>query len=145
MSRLVGRRAPRDELPPERRARIESALETLRAQRFFPDPKAAAGEGAAPYEFRFADCAAAAAAFRERLPALVETVKAISVAELEAEGRYDAAHHDSFFEEFPDHTSHLDSPSPPPRLHRPAATPMANANLMGMLPRPAGEKSGRDR
>ncbi|MEO5693057.1 MAG: hypothetical protein ABIQ72_08025, partial [Usitatibacter sp.] len=34
MSRLVGRRAPRDELPAARRARIEGSLATLRAQRF---------------------------------------------------------------------------------------------------------------
>ena len=37
MSRLLGRSAPRDELPPDRRERIEWALEVLRRQRFF-DP-----------------------------------------------------------------------------------------------------------
>jgi len=59
MSRLVGRRAPRDELPAARRARIEGSLATLRAQRFFPDPKAAPAEGSPAHEFRYADCASA--------------------------------------------------------------------------------------
>jgi hypothetical protein len=104
MSRLVGRRAPRDELAAGRRARIESALAVLRAQRFFADPKAARlSGGAEAYEFRFADCAGAARAFRERLPALLETVKAIAMAELEAGGSYDEARHDAFFEGFGAH------------------------------------------
>jgi hypothetical protein len=104
MSRLVGRRAPRDELSAQRRARIESALAVLRAQRFFHDPKAARPSGAAEaYEFRFTDCAGAARAFRERLPALVDTVKAIALAELEAGGNYDEARHDAFFEGFGAH------------------------------------------
>jgi hypothetical protein len=100
MSRLVARRAPRDELPAGRRARIEWALANLRSQRFFPDPKAADAERVARYPFQFTECGAAAEAFRERLPALVETVKAIAVAELEAPGRYDERHHDAFFEDF---------------------------------------------
>ncbi len=102
MSRLIGRRAPRDELPPARRARIEWALSVLRAQRFYADPKTGSAPGATPFAFRFEDCVAAAAAFRERLPAVVETVKAIAVAELEADGRYDAAHHDAFFQGYGD-------------------------------------------
>jgi len=101
MSRLVGRRVPRDELSAPRRARIESALATLRAQRFYPDPRS---PSEASFEFAFADCAAAAVAFRERLPALVETVKAIAIAELEADGRYDPPYHDDFFAAFGDHS-----------------------------------------
>jgi hypothetical protein len=97
MSRLVGRRAPRDELPAARRQRIEWALDILRAQRFYADPKAEPAADRAPFDFRFDNCAAAAAAFRARLPALVETVKAIAVAELEADGRYDEQRHDAFF------------------------------------------------
>ena len=101
MSKLVGRRAPRDELPAARRRRIEWALEALRAQRFFPDRKSApAPESVDAYEFRCADCASAALAFGMRLPALVDTVKAIAIAELEADGRYDEAHHDAYFEGF---------------------------------------------
>lgn len=103
MSRLVGRRAPRDELPAARRERIDWALAVLRAQRFYADPKAGSAPEAAPFAFRFEDCASAAAAFRSRLPAVVETVKAIAVAELEADGRYDAAHHDAYFQGYGDH------------------------------------------
>jgi hypothetical protein len=101
MSRLVGRRAARDELPPARRARIESSLATLRTQRFYPDRKVESGEG---YSFQFPDCASVATAFRERLPSLVETVKAIAIAELEADGRYDEPHHDPFFEGYGEHS-----------------------------------------
>ena len=102
MSRLVGRRVPRDELPADRRARIESALAVLRGQRFYPDPKVAQADMA--YGFAFADCASAAEAFRQRLPVLVGTVKAMAIAELEADGRYDPPYHDEFFAAFGDHS-----------------------------------------
>jgi hypothetical protein len=98
LSQLVGRKVPRDELPPERRERIEWALRALRSQRFYPDPKAAAGDAVEAYEYRFTNCTAAAQAFRERLPALVQAMKAIAIAEIEADNRYDDAHHDPFFE-----------------------------------------------
>ena len=137
MSRLVGRRAPRDELPLERRNRIEWALNALRAQRFYPDPKAAPEDAVEPYGFAFDDCASAAAAFRERLPALVRTMRAIAIAELEADGRYDESHHDTFFDGyteasltpddlalFPDYLVCI-----PPGANAAAA----NANLMEML------------
>ena len=134
MSRLVGRRAPGDELPPARRARIEGALATLRAQRFFPDPKA---PGGAAYGFRFADCAAAAAAFRERLPALVEMTKAMAIAELEADGRYDEAHHDAFFAGYGDHALTADDLALFPDylvcIERGRNAAPENANLMEML------------
>jgi hypothetical protein len=137
MSRLVARRAPRDELPAARRARIETALLALRAQRFFPDPKMALPERPAPYEFRFADCAGAAAAFRERLPALVETVKAIAIAELEAAGRYEESHHDAFFDGYAEHSLEATDLAlfpdylvcVPPGLN----SAPGNANLMEML------------
>jgi hypothetical protein len=104
MSRLVGRRALRDELPAARRARIEWALAVLRTQRFYADPKTAPAPGAEPFAYRFADCATAAGAFSARLGAVVETVKAIAVAELEADGRYDEAHHDAFFQGYGEHS-----------------------------------------
>ena len=105
MSRLVGRRAPKDELSPARRRRIESALEVLRAQRFFADPKASRSPDAiVPFGFRFEDCASAAEAFRARLPALGDTVRAMAIAELEADGRFVEADHDPFFESFGEHT-----------------------------------------
>jgi hypothetical protein len=99
MSRLLSRAAVRDPLPAGRRKRIESALATLRAQRFFPDPKGLTPE-IEGFGFRFEDCAAAADAYRARLPALVEVVKALAVAELEAEGRYVEVDHDPYFERY---------------------------------------------
>lgn len=98
MSKLVRRGAPRDELPPARRARIEWALDVLRAQPFFADDHAP--PGVAHFDFVFDNCAAAAAAWRERLPRLTEVVKAIAIAELEAGGAYVEADHDAFFERY---------------------------------------------
>jgi hypothetical protein len=98
LSRLVSRSVPRDELPAARRERIEWALRALLAQRFYPDPKGGYGEAPEAYGYRFASCWEAAEAFRERLPALVQAMKAIAIAELEADNRYDDATHDAFFE-----------------------------------------------
>ena len=102
MSRLLGRSAPRDELPPDRRERIEWALAVLRRQRFFdPAPGTTLAQSPEPpFEYRYSSCRAAVEAFRERLPALVEFVKAMSIAELEADGRYDSSQHDAFFQSF---------------------------------------------
>ncbi len=96
MSRLVTRSAPRQDLPPARRARIEATLAVLRAQPFYPGSSAPAGsESALP--FAFSNCAAAIAAYRTRLPQLVAVVKALAIAELECKGRYNEAEHDPFF------------------------------------------------
>jgi hypothetical protein len=100
MSRLVGRGVPKDELSAARRARLTRTLEVLKAQRFFGDPGAGDAVAPAPYTFRYDDCAAAADAFRARLPALAEVRKAIAIGELEASGRYVEATHDPFFESF---------------------------------------------
>ena len=101
MSKLVARNAPKDELPAARRQRIERALAVLKAQPFYPDPRLADRPDApACYGFRYDNCAAAAAAYRERLPRLVEVVKAIAIAELEADGAYVEADHDPFFADF---------------------------------------------
>ena len=102
MSRLLGRGAPRDELPPDRRERIEWALEVLRRQRFFePSPPSTLARSAEPpFEYRYSSCRAATEAFQERLPAVVEFVKAMTIAEMEADGRYDSARHDVLFGTF---------------------------------------------
>jgi len=99
-SRLVSRNVPKDELSPARRARIESTLAVLKAQRFFADPRLPDAGAGAVFRFLFEDCASADAAFRERLPALAEVVKAIAIGELEAAGRYVEGQHDAFFEQF---------------------------------------------
>ena len=97
LSRIVAKGAPRDELPPTRRERLVRTLGILESQRFFAANDDDAGEA---YGFEFDNCAAAAAAYRERLPELVELVRAMSVAELEAGGHYIEAEHDLFYSAF---------------------------------------------
>jgi len=99
MSRLLGKSGRGHELPDRRRKRIESALAALKRQRFF-EPLPGTQKAGSTYEYRFDDCAAALAAFRKRLPEVVEFVKAMSVAELEADGRYVEAKDDPYFEGF---------------------------------------------
>jgi len=135
MSRLVARNAPEDELPPRRRRRIDWALAVLRGQPFYADPRGTGTD--AVYEFVFNDCAVAIAAHRERLPRLVEVVKAIAVAELEARGGYVEADHDAFFERYDENALTADDLAqfpdylvciPPERNDAPE-----NAGLMHML------------
>jgi len=96
MSRLLSRVDPRGGLGERRRGRIEWALSALKSQRFYPVPvtdrKAAA---VAAYEFAFDGAGAALAAFRQRLPALIDLLKALQVAELEVEGAYTERVHDA--------------------------------------------------
>jgi ferredoxin len=101
MSKLVLRNVPTDELPAARRQRIEWALSVLRGQPFYPGP-AASKAAAEPYGFTFDNCAAAIEAHRARLPRVVEVVKAIAIAELEARGGYVEVDHDPFFEGYDD-------------------------------------------
>jgi hypothetical protein len=137
LSRIVGKGAPRDELPVGRRRRVEHALAELESQRFFATPDAADDAGRACFNFQFDNCAAAAQAFRERLPEVVALVKAISIAELEATGRYVEAEHDLVFEAFGEQSLTADDLArfpdylvciPPQRNDAPE-----NANLMEML------------
>ncbi|NJD87413.1 MAG: hypothetical protein FIB05_05290 [Betaproteobacteria bacterium] len=97
MSRLVGKNAPKDELTPGRRKRIEWALTVLKSQRFHPSKL---GTAQATHEFLFDNVAGAVAAYRDRLPQVVELVKAIAVAELETRNGYNEADHDPFFEAY---------------------------------------------
>ncbi len=95
MSGLLDKRSGQSRLSGERMERIERSLEVMRTQRFFPgdsEPEA--------YGFTFKSCGEALAAYRERLPALVELAKAVRVAVLEIEGRYEPEVHDTYFESF---------------------------------------------
>ncbi|MBK9681785.1 MAG: hypothetical protein IPO59_00310 [Betaproteobacteria bacterium] len=102
MSRLVARGAPKDELPPARRQRIEWALSTLSNQVFYPSLHGGATDPV-PAGFAFDSCAAAMEAFRSRLPKVAELVKAIAVAELEVAGRYVESEHDPVFDHYDEH------------------------------------------
>ncbi|HWS27114.1 MAG TPA: hypothetical protein VN259_11160 [Xanthomonadales bacterium] len=98
LSRIVGKGAPRDELPPARRARLEHTLAVLQSQRFFATHEDAVADEV--HAFEFDNCAAAAQAWRERIDEVAVLVKAISVAELEVHGRYVEAQHDLVFDAF---------------------------------------------
>ena len=100
MSRLLARVAGASTLRPSRLRRIEWALSVLRSQPFFHTGKEDPKRTAAKYNFVFDSCAAACEAYGERLPRMVELLKAIAVARLEAEGRYIEGRHDAFFAAF---------------------------------------------
>ena len=91
-------------MPEGRRQRVRGLLSVLRAQRFY----AAAGEAdkwigvGEPYSFIFEKCSDAVAAYRERMPKMIELAKAIAMARLEIESAYSEARHDAFFAEFGD-------------------------------------------
>jgi len=103
MARLL-RTAPLAEpIPRRRRARIQAALDILRGQQFVNAPDGSAEATVNGYRFRYEDGRQALAAFRERLPAMAELVKALSIAELESDNHYDEGRHDAFFEGFDEH------------------------------------------
>ena len=139
LSRIVGKGVPQDELPASRRARIERTLAVLESQRFFALLDAGGEElpGRETYGFEYASCQDAAEAFRERLAAAADLVKAMSIAELEILGRYDEEDHDVFFAHFGPHSLTADDLARlpdylvciPPERNDAAE----NANLMEML------------
>ena len=102
MSKLLAKALPKVEFPESRRKRIRELLAVLGAQKFYPCADAAAKKTAAakPYSFLFDSCAGALAAFRERMPRLIELAKAIAIAELEIDGQYSESKHDALFEQF---------------------------------------------
>jgi hypothetical protein len=87
-------------LPAGRRLRIREVLSVLQSQRFFAPPEEAATHHAPSWSFAFESGEAAITAFRERLPELVQLVKAMAIAELEIENRYRESEHDAFFARF---------------------------------------------
>jgi hypothetical protein len=98
MARVLRSAPAADPLPARRRGRIENAIETLQSQRFVGPDGLPGGSGLHPFEFD--GCAAAWEAFRERLDDMQRLVRAIAIAELEADNHYVEARHDHFFESF---------------------------------------------
>lgn len=89
MARILATTTARVSAPPDfRRERIGALIATLESQRFFPaiDGVGARGATKEPYGFIFESCAAALAAYRERLPRVIEIAKAMAMAELEIDG-----------------------------------------------------------
>jgi len=102
MSQLL-RAAPVGEpLPDARRRRIRSALSVLKSQRFVaPAPEdRKRGRRKALHSFAFDSCEQALEAFQERLPEMARLVKAMAVAELEIDNRYNESKHDPIFRRF---------------------------------------------
>jgi ferredoxin len=102
MSRLLTEASADVPMPESRRRRVRGLLSTLRAQRFYSPSNDAdkvidVGE---PYSFVFEKCSDAVAAYRERLPKMIELAKALAMADLETKGEYSEARHDTFFAEF---------------------------------------------
>ncbi len=99
MSKLVrAQRARRTSCRRRAAQRIEWALEVLRTQPFYADP-----DGAAPAEPSNSSSTTARLPPRRtatRLPRVAEVVKAMAIAELEADGAYVEADHDAFFERY---------------------------------------------
>jgi hypothetical protein len=92
MSQLLATVSVQGALSDSRRGRVEATLAALRAQRFY------ASGGAEALAFRFASCAEALQAFRERVPGMMRLAKAITLAELEVEGEFSSERHDALFE-----------------------------------------------
>ena len=85
MSRLLVRTANRTTITETRRKRLEQLIADLKRYDFDPD------------RFRFASCAQALDAWRERFAALIDVARAIAMAELEIAGDYRDERHDAFF------------------------------------------------
>jgi hypothetical protein len=88
-------------MPEKRRRRIRSVLTVLKSQKFVGTRESTVRPGArgGPFEFSFNGCARALVAFQERLPDMAELVKAMAIAELEIENKYNEADHDPYFKQ----------------------------------------------
>jgi len=86
LSRVLSHGQPDDRQSNGRQRRIHWALVVLKAQRFFGPGRSSERK---PLD-----------AFRERLPEVLEFVKAITIAELEIENKYREELHDSVFDQF---------------------------------------------
>ncbi len=97
MSRILTHSKPNKALSSGRRDRVTQLLATLQSQQFFATPDAVA---TTTYAFAFDSCSAALQAWRERLPRLIALARAVTVAELEIKGEYNATKHDPLFASF---------------------------------------------
>ncbi len=98
MSGTLAQVSGKDPLPDSRRQRVQQALSVLVARQSGTQAGAAGPDDLESCVF--ANCRDALAAFRDRLPKIIELVKAMVIAELEIEGRYMEATHDPFFADF---------------------------------------------
>ncbi|MEJ2124792.1 MAG: ferredoxin [Alphaproteobacteria bacterium] len=99
LSELLLRTTSKKSLSESRRKRISWMLTTLESQRFYP-PLTEGDDQHEPYSFVFENTADAMAAYRDRLPQMVELSKAIAMAGLEIAGEFDERFHVPFFAEY---------------------------------------------
>lgn len=102
MSRVLSRGPSENRLSEDRRRRIRAVLQVLQSQRFYRPGRASERrpDQPEPHSFVFDGCAAALDAFRDRLPEMLDFVKALSIAELEIQNKYRTALHDPVFARF---------------------------------------------
>jgi ferredoxin len=102
MAEILGSSELGEPLPGERRARIQTARDTMVEVRpLFADP-AGTGEHKPPFHLETVSnsCTAAADTYRERMAIMTQFFKAVRIARLEADNRYKTEKHDPFFEVF---------------------------------------------
>ena len=102
LSRMLVRQHPEERMPTDRFRRIEWAILVLNSQRFFEPGRTSQRSlgNPEPRGWVFDGTSAALAAFRERLPEMLEFVKALTIAELEVESRYVPEVHDPIIAAF---------------------------------------------
>ncbi len=102
MSRVLSRGPSEDRLSEDRRRRIHAVLQVLQWQRFYGPGRASERrpDQPEPYSFVFDGCTAALDSFRDRLPEMLDFVKALTIAELEIQNKYRTALHDPVFARF---------------------------------------------
>ncbi|TLP46202.1 ferredoxin [Cohaesibacter sp. CAU 1516] len=105
LSDMLHRVQPEDRLPQDRVERIKHALHVLQTQAFFGPGRASYTEPgkAICYSYVFTSCSSALDAYRERLPSVVEFVKALTIAEMEVQNKYVSDLHDGIFATFDEH------------------------------------------
>jgi ferredoxin len=93
MARVLSVVSPKAALTAGRRERLQSIIDALEGQRFYPLTVNGAGgtSNIATYEYSFDTCAGALAAYRQRLPALSDLTRAMAMAELEIAGAHRGA------------------------------------------------------
>ncbi len=98
LSKTLAQVSGRNTLPDSRRQRVQRVLSALKVGQ--SHAQAGAGWPEDLKAFAFEDCREALAAFRKRLPQIIDLVRAMAIAELEIEGCYVEATHDPFFADF---------------------------------------------
>jgi len=89
-------------LSDKRKARIEKTLDVLKSQKFFNLISETNGSGAGKKNYLFVmdSCKDALENIKKRKGEMIELLKAVSIAELEIENKYDEKIHDEYFQSY---------------------------------------------